>query len=100
MGDARLRRRTAARGEDHERPRQPPARKRRQPRSQVFLEITTDAEFKGVSGELFLDTPKRLDEIAPRLGQLLVSRDPQSRDWQARNKLTRTGDFAKVSVSR
>ena len=45
-----------------------------------FLQITTDTGHIGVSGELFMDTPRRLEEISPKLRELLAGQDPQSRE--------------------
>jgi L-alanine-DL-glutamate epimerase-like enolase superfamily enzyme len=45
-----------------------------------FLQITTDVGLSGVSGELFLDTPKRLEEMSGRLRELLIGQDPRQRE--------------------
>jgi L-alanine-DL-glutamate epimerase-like enolase superfamily enzyme len=48
--------------------------------TRAFLEVTTNSDLNGVSGELFLDTPRQLDEMLPRLRELLVARYPQDRE--------------------
>jgi len=45
-----------------------------------FLVVTTDGGVRGVSGELFRDTPDRLRELAPRLRGVLIGEDPQRRE--------------------
>ncbi len=52
--------------------------KGRNGQARAFLEITTDSDFDGVSGELFMDTPRQLNDMLPRLRQLLVDRDPRN----------------------
>jgi len=51
--------------------------------TRAFLEVTTDSDVDGVSGELFMDTPGRLNEMLPRLRQLLIGRDPCERELNA-----------------
>lgn len=41
--------------------------KGRNGQARAFLEIATDSDFDGVSGELFMDTPRQLNEMLPRL---------------------------------
>jgi L-alanine-DL-glutamate epimerase-like enolase superfamily enzyme len=48
-------------------------------KSRSYLEITTDRGPRGISGELYLDTPRQLDELNPRLLRALVGRDPSER---------------------
>jgi L-rhamnonate dehydratase len=45
-----------------------------------FLKVRTDDGTVGTSGELFQDQPRRLEELAGRLGELLVGRDPRPRE--------------------
>lgn len=45
-----------------------------------YLEITTDLGLKGISGELFQDTPRQLNELVPRLIDALKGRDPFGRE--------------------
>ncbi len=45
-----------------------------------YVEITTDSGIHGMSGELYLDTPRKLDELRPRLLKALVGRDPSERN--------------------
>ena len=45
-----------------------------------YLEIETDRGIRGISGELFQDTPRQLDELRPRLLKALKGRSPNSRD--------------------
>ncbi len=49
-------------------------------KSRRYLEITTHLGIRGISGELFQDTPRQLDELAPRLLEALVGRDPSQGD--------------------
>ena len=51
--------------------------------TRAFLEIATNSDLNGVSGELFLDTPQKLSEMLPRLRGLLVGRDLQDRELNA-----------------
>ena len=45
-----------------------------------YLEITTNLGARGISGELFQDTPQQFEELAPRLLEALVGRDPNQRE--------------------
>lgn len=45
-----------------------------------YLEITTNLGIRGISGELFQDTPRRLDEVSPRLRKAMVGRNLNGRD--------------------
>jgi L-alanine-DL-glutamate epimerase-like enolase superfamily enzyme len=45
-----------------------------------FLEIATNLRARGISGELFQDTPRQLDELNPRLLDVLHGRDPSQKD--------------------
>lgn len=49
-------------------------------RGRSYLEIATRAGTRGFSGELFMDTPRKLGELRPRLLKALEGRDPSSRD--------------------
>lgn len=49
-------------------------------RIRSYLEITTSAGLRGIGGELFQDTPKKLAEIAPRLTTIVTGRDPRDED--------------------
>jgi len=51
--------------------------------TRAFLEITTNASLSGVSGELFMDTPRQLEKVLPRLRELLAGQDPQDRELDA-----------------
>jgi L-alanine-DL-glutamate epimerase-like enolase superfamily enzyme len=51
--------------------------------TRAFLEVTTNSDLNGVSGELFLDTPQRLNELLPQLRKLLVGRDLPDRELNA-----------------
>ena len=54
--------------------------KGRRGRSRHYLQITTDVGMRGISGELYQDTPRQLDELSPRLREVLVGRNPGERD--------------------
>jgi L-alanine-DL-glutamate epimerase-like enolase superfamily enzyme len=45
---------------------------RAKPRS--YLQVTSDVGMRGISGELYLDTPQQLEELCPRLREALVDR--------------------------
>lgn len=45
-------------------------------KSRSYLEITSKLGVRGISGELYLDTPRQLNELASRLSKALVGRDP------------------------
>ncbi len=45
-----------------------------------YLEIATDQGMCGISGELFMDTPRQLTELQPQLLKALRGRSPNSRD--------------------
>ena len=49
-------------------------------RTRSYLEITTGDGLRGIGGELFQDTPKKLAEITPRLTSILAGRDPLEKD--------------------
>jgi L-rhamnonate dehydratase len=49
-------------------------------KSRSFLEITTNLGARGISGELFQDTPQQLTELTARLLEALVGQDPSERD--------------------
>jgi L-rhamnonate dehydratase len=49
-------------------------------KSRSYLEMTTNLGTRGISGELFQDTPRQLDELGPRLVEVLVGLDPGGRD--------------------
>ena len=49
-------------------------------RIRSFLEITTDLEARGISGELFQDTPQQFEELMPGLLEALVGRNPHQRE--------------------
>jgi L-rhamnonate dehydratase len=45
-----------------------------------YLEIATDRGVHGISGELFQDTPRQLNELCPRLLKALIGRKLSGRD--------------------
>jgi L-alanine-DL-glutamate epimerase-like enolase superfamily enzyme len=45
-----------------------------------FLEITTDVGVRGISGELFQDTPQMFEELMPKLSKALVGRNPNDKE--------------------
>jgi len=49
-------------------------------RGRSYLQITTDRGVSGISGELYLDTPRQLGELCPGLRKALVGRSPNGRD--------------------
>jgi len=48
--------------------------------SRPFFQITADTGHIGVSGELFMETPKRLEEMLGKLRELLLGQDPRLRE--------------------
>lgn len=48
-----------------------------------YLEIATNVGLRGMSGELYLDTPRKLDELRPRLLKTLVGRNPGEGDMDS-----------------
>jgi L-alanine-DL-glutamate epimerase-like enolase superfamily enzyme len=49
-------------------------------KSRSYLEVTSNVGIRGISGELYQDTPRQLDQLKPRLLDVLVGRDPSERD--------------------
>ena len=49
-------------------------------RIRSFLEITTDLDARGISGELFQDTPQQFEKLMPGLFEALVGRNPHQRE--------------------
>ena len=49
-------------------------------RIRSFLEITTDLGARGISGELFGDTPQQFEELMGGLHEALVTRNPNQRE--------------------
>lgn len=54
--------------------------KGREDRARQFLQITTNDGVRGISGELFQDTPRKLRELIPKLQGALAGQSPERRD--------------------